>query len=125
MNIRDLIPKDKGDTATVEKLKNYSIDEVRPIIPDLLEWLQDMNWPVAGPVADYLETIKEHLTEDILKILKGDDDIWKYWTLRVFYIGAKPSDKETISVLTRIASQPTFGERENEIDSLAKEILAQ
>jgi len=39
---------------TAEKLSGYSYDEIKPIVPELLTWIQDMNWPVARPVADYL-----------------------------------------------------------------------
>lgn len=83
-SIKELVPKDKFDTYTAEKLMKYSFEEVEPIIPQLLEWIQDMNWPVAGPVSRYLETISEHLTPYIIEILRGNDSTWKYWCLRVF-----------------------------------------
>jgi hypothetical protein len=101
----------------------YTIDEVRPIIPDLLIWLQDMNWPVARPVANYLVTIKEYMTFEILEVLKGDDDLWKYWVLLEFYSEEKPNDLQTIQVLERMANHPTYGEKENDIDQIAKNIL--
>lgn len=84
MTIHQLIQKDKFDIATADKLSNYSYDEIRLIVPDLLIWIQDMNWPVAGPISKYLQSISEYLTDDIVMILKGTDDIWKYWSLHVF-----------------------------------------
>ena len=45
-----LIPQDKGDLETAEKLKNYTYEEVKDITPKLLEWIKDMNWPVAKPI---------------------------------------------------------------------------
>ena len=53
MDIKALIPKDKSDIETAETLSNHSFKEVQPIIPDLLEWLQDGNWPVSKTVADF------------------------------------------------------------------------
>lgn len=95
MTIQQLIPKDKFDIETVDRLSDYSFDEVRQIAPDLLTWIQDMNWPVAKPISKYLQSISEHLTEDIIKILKGTDDTWKYWTLHVFGLWTtKPLDKK-------------------------------
>lgn len=43
MNLKDLVPKEKDDNENIEKLKMLSFEEIQPIIPDLLEWLQDMN----------------------------------------------------------------------------------
>jgi len=83
-SIRELLPKDKSDVDTAARLMSYSYEEVKPIIPELLTWIQDMNWPVAGPVASYLKTIAHHITPDIIRILRGNDSTWKYWCLQVF-----------------------------------------
>ncbi|HLP21481.1 MAG TPA: DUF5071 domain-containing protein [Chitinophagales bacterium] len=121
MNIRELIPKHKHDTLTAEKLKDYSYAEIKPIIPDLLEWIQDMNWPVARPVAAYLETLTEYISEDILEILKGDDEVWKYWT--IMYLGAVTQDNEVLNEIKRIAHNPTKAEIIDEVDEEARRIL--
>ncbi|MEO1013484.1 MAG: DUF5071 domain-containing protein, partial [Bacteroidota bacterium] len=60
MNIKELIPKDKLDIEMAEKLNQYPYEEIKPIIPDLLEWIKDMNWPVARTVAEYLISISEN-----------------------------------------------------------------
>ena len=83
-----------------------------------------MNWPGARPVSKYLQSISEHLTEDILKILKGTDDIWKYWTLHVFGLWTSKSlDKKIIEEIKRIATTPTLGEKNEEVDEIAKQII--
>ena len=69
MNIRDLIPKDKFDESGVEELKKLSFEQIKPIIPDLLVWLQDMNWPVARSIADILEPFTDRITPEIVAIL--------------------------------------------------------
>ncbi|MEM8890995.1 MAG: DUF5071 domain-containing protein [Bacteroidota bacterium] len=124
MEIRKLIPKDKGDVETAQKLFSYTYEEIRPIVPDLLEWIQDMNWPVAGPVSEYLESISEHFPEEILAILQGDDDIWKYWCIHVFGLWSK---KEIHPVLLkeikRIAESPTEGEIREEVQEVALEFM--
>jgi hypothetical protein len=83
-SVRELIPKDKGDIATALKLNAYSYQDVKPIVPELLEWLQDGNWPVAHPIADYLTTITDQITPEIIEVLRGNDPNWKYWCLIVF-----------------------------------------
>lgn len=124
MEIRKLLPRDKGDLETARKLFSYKYSEVRPIVPDLLEWLQDMNWPVAKPVSEFLESISEHITEEIISILQGDDDIWKYWCIHVFGLW---SDKEIhpliLKEIKRIAENPSEGELREEVQEVAREYL--
>lgn len=123
MNIEELLPKDKGDIEVAKKLKNYSYAELRPIIPQLLEWIQDMNWPVAGPVSEYLASISEHLTDDIITIMKGRDEVWKYWCIKVFGLDAvKPIDSKLWKEFNRIATNPTPQEIAEEVHELALEL---
>ena len=122
--MEELIPKDKGDLKAAERLKNYSFEEVKDIIPELLEWIQDMSWPVAGPVANYLESIAEHLTDDIIKILNGNDNVWKYWCVSVFGLNAiQPIDPKLMTEFKRIATNPTQGEISEEVQELALEFV--
>ncbi len=124
MNLRELIPKNKGDIETAERLKNYSYEEIKTIVPELLTWIQDMNWPVAGPVSNYLESISEYLTDDIIKILNGNDDVWKYWCVSVFGLNAiKPIDPKLMTEFKRIATNPTQKEVYEEIHELTLEFI--
>jgi len=61
MDIRKLIPKHKDDQEVIENLRKLSFEEIKPIIPDLLEWLQDMNWPIARPVTEILKPFSEQI----------------------------------------------------------------
>lgn len=121
MNIKNLIPKDKFDIEGAEKLKQYSFEEIKPIIPELLEWLQDLNWPVSKSVAETLIPFSENIALEILQILKGEDEIWKYWILLIF--GKIIKNKLVLSEIERIAKNPTAGEFDSEIHEIAKEII--
>jgi hypothetical protein len=121
MNIKTLIPKDKFDFETVEKLKNYSFEEIESIIPDLLEWLQDMNWPISRPIADLLIPFSEKISSEILKILQSEDQVWKYWILITF--GEIIKDKIVLDEIERIAKDPAKGEIDEEVFEIAKEII--
>ena len=121
-NIIDLIPKDKGDIETAQKLSNYSYEELKPIIPQLMSCIEDMNWPIGRYVANYLKTITEHLSGEILEVLKTNDGMWKYWTLIVFEDTI--TDEAVLNEIKRIASNPTYDEIDCEVNELAKEIIA-
>ncbi len=77
MDINELIPKHKDDQKVIDGLKRLSFDELKPIIPELLEWLQDGNWPIAWPVAQILKPFADKITPEIINILKTNDGIWK------------------------------------------------
>jgi len=125
MTIYDLIPKDKGDLETAEKLWHFSPEEIMPIVPDLLMWLQDLHWPVSEPVSKYLQAISEHLTDEILEILKGNDNEWKYSIIVVF--GARTEkhiNPRLVDEIRRIATDPTPGEQAEDVDDIAKEVIS-
>ncbi|WP_281227073.1 DUF5071 domain-containing protein [Flavobacterium aquiphilum] len=119
MNIENLIPKDKFDIETAEKLKNYSFEEIKPIIPNLLEWLQDLNWPVSQLIADFLIPYSENIAFEIFKILQGRDEMWKYWILLIF--GKIIKNELVIKEVNRIVLNPTFEEIDAAVYELAKE----
>lgn len=121
MNYKNILPQHKSDVERAEQLKHYSSLSLKPIIPDLLEWLQDLNWPVAEPVADYLKSIHEEITEEILAVLSTDDNIWKYWIIETF--GPITTSKELIAVIERIAYMPTINEANEELHKIALDVL--
>ncbi|MBF4516200.1 DUF5071 domain-containing protein [Flavobacterium sp. ANB] len=122
MNVKILIPKDKFDFETVEKLKTYSFDEIKPIIPDLLEWLQDGNWPISKPIAELLAPHVEKFSPEILKILIGQDEMWKYWILLNF--GKILKNKLVLHEIDRIAKNPNQNEIDNNVFKIAIEIIS-
>ncbi|WP_291285208.1 DUF5071 domain-containing protein [Flavobacterium sp.] len=121
MNVKNLIPKDKFDFETVEQLKNYSFEEIESIIPDLLKWLQDMNWPVSRPIAALLIPYCEKISSEILKILQSQDQVWKYWILDTF--GEIIKDQMVLNEIERIAKDPTKEEIDEEVSEIAKKII--
>jgi len=121
MDIKSLIPKDKFDLETVGKLKQHSFEDIEPIIPDLLEWLQDMNWPVSQPIAVFLLPYSEKIAHEIIQILKGKDEMWKYWILVTF--GKIIKNKLAVQEINRIAKNPTQDEIYHELNTIANEII--
>ena len=84
-----------------------------------------MNWPVAGPVSNYLRSISENLSEDIVKILRGNDEQWKYWCISVFALSAdKLPTRAVIDEIKRIAENPTQEEISEEVHELAFEFVS-
>ena len=81
MNLQGCIPIDKFDVCAAERANEIGFPDLNKLIPDLLVWLQDANWPVAGPVARVLSKAGPEIAPHLREILTGDDDEWKYWTV--------------------------------------------
>jgi hypothetical protein len=120
-NIQNLIPKHKFDIEIAEKLTDCAVEDIKPIIPSLLEWLQDMNWPIARPISKYLISINDQITNEILEVFKTKDEVWKYWIISNF--GPITTSIEVRNEIERIAYHPTKNEQTEELDELSLEIL--
>ncbi|MDN0088651.1 DUF5071 domain-containing protein [Yersinia nurmii] len=79
----ELIPQDKMDVETARKAVNYGYPGVAPILPVLIYWIQDLNWPVAQELAPFLAKIGTPLKQPVLDVLKTQDTIWKYWVISI------------------------------------------
>ncbi|HSH04192.1 MAG TPA: DUF5071 domain-containing protein [Anaerolineae bacterium] len=123
--IWDCVPRDKHDLARAERAVAVGWPGVRPIVPALLEWVQDINWPVACLVlAPFLASLGGRIEEEV-RVVLATDDVWKYWVISEV-VGKWPREEiEPLApVLVRIATRPTKGEKFEEVDLVAKEVLA-
>ncbi len=82
MASRDLVPRNKSDFERLQALIAAGPEAVEPILDSLLYWLQDIDWPIALPLADFLVTVGKPLIPHINKILRSNDDMWIYWVLQ-------------------------------------------
>lgn len=121
-----LIPKNKSDFSTIEELNKLSPDDITPLLPKLLEWIQDINWPIAQEMIKIL-TKHQVLMVPILKnilVPEQTDDVWKYWIISALLPNFS---NETLSLLLdelkRIATNPTEGEKIEECQIEAKSLL--
>ena len=125
--IKNLIPKDKFDTSSFGQLMALSDEEADVIIPDLLEWIQDMNWPVASHMIKVLtkhrDVTEKHLP-DLLKPGQKDAE-WKLHIIRNLLNEwpSCPDDDRVTAEIARIADHPTEEERMEEVDAAAREYL--
>lgn len=124
MDLDSCIPADKFDEAAVERAAALGFPAINPILPDLLEWLQDINWPVAPKVAELLAKADVQIAPHINAVFKSDDGIWKYWILT----GLSEHLKGDIWVLiepevVRLSRSPTPDDTAEEVDIAATELL--
>lgn len=122
-DVRQLLPQSKFDTGRAKALIELGYPAVAPVLPELVEWLQDYNWPVAKALAPFLATIGKPLLPHIRRVLATDDDIWKYTVLSLLVEDRPELVQEIEQELYRLATTPTTNERAEELDQKAQEIL--
>ncbi|SCZ02430.1 protein of unknown function [Paenibacillus polysaccharolyticus] len=126
MNIRTMLPKDKFDVESVEKLAKRSNDELRDILPELMEWLQDGNWPISKPVEDLLLRFGDELIPHIQYVFQTRDCTWEYFMLTGL-ISRLPLEclRMLKPDLERIIECPTDSEILEELDEVIIPMLNQ
>lgn len=85
------LPEEKFDIGKIRQLEALEFTEIVPIIPHLLTWLQDMNWPIAKPMVAFLLKGDEEMVGPVREILKGDDEKWQLWVLEYLVSEWKPA----------------------------------
>lgn len=124
-DIYKLLPRNKYDFKRVNRLKKIERSQLIQLLPNPLEWLQDINWPIAPEITNLLLEFPNELVPHIKKVITGDDDIWKNWCL-IYLVAKFPFDFKIIfkAELEKLANFPTPDEKFEELDDLAREILS-
>jgi hypothetical protein len=117
------LPRDKHDTQRAQALIALPWDDVAPAMPQILEWMQDVNWPVAGVLLPYLAGIGPRLAPYVKTVLASDDEQWKYFVLQGIVRHSRELACELDGELQRFAHAPTMGELEEGVAEVAREIL--
>ncbi|AJQ94764.1 DUF5071 domain-containing protein [Gynuella sunshinyii] len=119
-----IIPNSKSDDEACENLSRVTDAEIIPYIYELLEWLQDINWPVAQHVAERLSKLGLELVEPILVVLNGTDEVWKYWIVSHLLYMVNDQVYQSLELkLRRMKSQPTQSEIKEEVYEAVCELL--
>jgi len=123
-NFVDVLPRHKFDKDRVETIIKMDRDKILPLLPNLLKWIQDMNWPVAPSVLELLLTFPEEIVPHVQGVLSSDDENWKWFILHFLIIELPVESRVQFrEYLTRVAETPTPNELAEELDEVAKEIL--
>lgn len=119
-----MIISEKDDNEGLERLKKMSKSEILMNKKELLEWLQDMNWPVAKGMAEILSNYTNDLDIDIQKIILGKDLDWKYWvTIRLLYYSKVRPSNFLLGLLQNKIENPTQIEIEYEFIQECQDVL--
>lgn len=125
MDLTSCIPTHKTDFEAIQRARWIWYPGLNPILGELLDWMKDWNWPVAQEVQQVLTFAGPEIAPHINAVLRGDDEMWKYWTLGLLERVPMPTWRAIDqSLVLRIAHSPTPLEREAEVDDCAQHLLA-
>jgi len=122
MDVRDCVPAHKFDTEAIVRAEAVGFPALNDVIPELLKWLQDYNWPVAKPTACLLAGAGPEIVEPIRTALESNDDMWKYWIITQLYPRLDSSVRAEIRpILVEISHRPALGEDGADVAEAARE----
>lgn len=123
-DIKLLMPSDKMDTARAEELVSFGYPTVVDALPSIIEWIQDLNWPVARVLRPFLAEIGAPLAPHVLAVLKTNDETWKWSVLNGVVAHSRELAESIRPELERLAEAPTPSEVHEELNDMARQIVA-
>jgi len=123
-HICDCIPKDKSDFSHVDKLRNANTEDCEQIIGNLLEWIQDMNWPIAQEMMNILPRFQNKLVPHIKAVFQTDDAVWKYWVLDLVKVLPLEIANQLRDDVERLVIYANPEEQREEVNIKASEVLS-
>ena len=127
MNEQKLIPKDKFDLDAAKRLSLATPEQVSAVATPLLEWIADMNWPVALESIHVLPKVHKELLPSIEPILlnRENDIIWKYWIINQLLIQfPKESLLTLLPIIQEYADLIPHNEDEEDLKEVSLDFLA-
>lgn len=121
--IDSLLPRDKHDVSNAMALVNLGWDGAECVAPQILEWVQDLNWPVAYIFAPFLVDAGARLAPFIRPIFAGDDAIWTFNILQAVVSQSPALTTELFCELECLAHNPTLNEELEGASDEARQIL--
>jgi hypothetical protein len=121
---QDILPRDKSDQERVDQISTLNLREKQELIPYLVEWIQDINWPISFNVIELLLNHPDETIPHIKKVLLTNDGDWK--ANCIYYFIRKLPDRykfQFINELEKIVQNPTIDEKYSEVDEIARDLL--
>jgi hypothetical protein len=117
------LPQNKHDVEQARALVALGFPGVEPVLPRLLEWVQDMNWPVAQVLAPFLAGIGKPLAPHIERVLRTDDLAWQDFILSGVVSRSPELIEELRPQLERLALSSTSAEVADGVALTARDVL--
>jgi len=113
----EYLPQSKHDPDRINRLSELDEKKLKSLLPFLLTWIQDINWPNAGMIIPFLIKDQKEIVAEVDWVLNGKDDIWKGNCIRHILMDLSPEIVQPLlPILKRIAENPSENEKAEEIN---------
>ena len=121
-----IVPVEKDDQTAIQNLRAASEEQVLAAADELLEWMEDGNWPVSLPIGEVLSKHIDKITPNVVGILRSHDSLWKYWCIRFLLMQLELGQIPPLILaeLNRIVLRPTASDVNEGAAEAAGEILS-
>ena len=122
-SLPELVPEAKDETGKALKLVALGYPTVAPVLPEMPEWVEDANWPVAKVFLPFLASIGAPLVPSVRYVLQSQDEQWKRVVLD-HIVSESGALAHGLSVdLLRLIDAPTAAERAEGLHTTADELF--
>jgi len=123
LEVADFVPLSKLDRERAERAVALGYPGIAPVIPQLLEWLQDINWPVAQILQPMLAGIGLPIAHDVRAIITGDDLVWTLWMLE-YVVAYSPELIEELRPEIEALAGLSGDDEANDVAEAARQLLS-
>jgi len=109
-----MIPKNKFDIVAAKQLLNLEKEEIRLILPQIIGWIADPNWPIAEFMSDVLLKYPEELLPYVKKYLSANETDEEFkGSIIMLILPRLPIEmqRQLLVNIERICSNPTESEK--------------
>ncbi len=118
-DLSTLVPATKSETDKARRLVALGFPAVQPVLDEILEWVEDPNWPVAQVFLPFLATVGVPLVPLVRHVLESHDEQWKHAVL-ANVVGQNDALAHAMAVdLQRLMHTPTEAERAEGLHGVA------
>lgn len=115
-----IIPTNKHDFDAVEKIKNTDLKSIQQCLPQIFEWVEDINWPIAPKLAEVLIKFDDMIVPYLIDLIRNPDGLREYSVY--FYMLPILTDIQLHLIkgeLMRVAYNPSDFEKQEGYDKIA------
>ena len=124
MDKSSLIPVSKHDFETVERIKITEPKNIQEVLPQIFEWIEDINWPIAPELIKVLTGFDEMIIPFVIDLIRNPDGLREY---SIYYFMLPLLTNRQLCLLKeeleRVANNPSFFEKEEGYNKIALQYL--
>jgi hypothetical protein len=102
--LHQLLPSHNSDLDRAHAIVALGYPAIEPILPQLLQSLADVNWPICQALLPLFRSIGAPLAHHVAPIIVGNDSRWAYCTMMDVVLESPPLAAALVPQLQELAN---------------------